>query len=365
MRAFLAGQRVLYGTPTADQITRFWHEETTALAAPIAAKVFYKNETEHVIEVPNTLQRIRAKTCWDANTLRGDFADLLILDEFQLIAEDAWQVVGAPMLIDNKGKAVFIYTPPSLRTAGVSKAHDKRHAAKMFKAAQADTTGRWQTFHFPSHDNPYISLDGLEEITHDMTRLAYEQEILALDKEDNPAALWKRADIESHRVTNTPNLERIIIGVDPSGSKAGSGDECGIIAAGVAQEHLYVLADESLQASPDIWARQVVSLFHKLKANLVVAEKNFGGEMVATVLRQVDANVPVKLVTASRGKDVRAEPISAIYEQGRGHHVGTFYALEDELCQWQRGDPSPNRMDAQVWAATELLTTHRATAEWI
>jgi len=86
-----------------------------------------------------------------------------------------------------------------------------------------------------------------------------------------------------------------------------------------------------------------------------VAEANQGGEMVTAVLRQIDRNVPVKLVHATRGKAIRAEPVSAVYEQGRGHHVGAFPLLEDELCQWEAGDPSPNRLDALVWAATELL----------
>ncbi len=359
VKAFLDGKRVLYGVPTSDQITRFWHEVTQALAEPINAKVLYKNETEHVIEVPNTLRRIRAKTCWNAETLRGDYADVLILDEFQLMAEDTWEIVGAPMLLDNDGNAVFIYTPPSLRTSGTSKARDKRHAAKLFKSAQEDTSGRWAAFHFASHDNPHISRDALKDITRDMTRLAYEQEILAEDKEDNPGALWKRADIEKARVTRAPELERIVVGVDPSGSKAGSGDECGIIANGCVTVngavHVYTLEDASLQASPDVWARAAITLYYKLKANYIAAEQNFGGEMVRTVINQVDPNVPVKLVNASRGKQVRAEPISAICEQGREHHVGTFSYLEDEQCQWQPGDPSPNRMDAHVWSATELI----------
>lgn len=359
VEAFLKKRRVLYATPTADQIGRFWHEINTALAEPIAAKIFAKNETEHSIEVPGTLNRIRAKTAWNADTLRGDYGDLLILDEFQLMDEDAWGVVGAPMLLDNNGDAVFIYTPPSIRTAGASKAKDKRHAAKTFKKAQSDTSGRWQAFTFSSHDNPHISKSALEEITQDMSRLAYEQEILALDKDDNPGALWKRGDLDANRVTRAPELERIIIGVDPSGNKGMSGDACGIVADGVAtigdKKHLYTLEDATISASPEVWARQVVSLYYKLGANLVVAEKNFGGEMVRTVINQIDDAVPVELVSASTGKAVRAEPISAICEQGREHHIGEFSYLEDEQCQWQPGDPSPNRLDAHVWAASKLM----------
>ena len=103
-----------------------------------------------MIERPGSDQRIRAKTAWNADTLRGDYADLLILDEWQLMNEEAWEVVGAPMLLDNNGDAVFIYTPPSLHSRSTSKARDPRHAAKLFQRAQADTTGRWEVFHFTS-----------------------------------------------------------------------------------------------------------------------------------------------------------------------------------------------------------------------
>lgn len=364
VKRFLAGRRVLYATPTQDQIDRFWYEVKRALADPIKAGILYKNETEHVIEVPNTLQRIRAKTAWNADTLRGDYADDLILDEFQMMNEDAWEVVGAPMLLDNNGDAVFVYTPPSIRTAGQSKARDPRHAAKLFKKAEADTSGRWATFHFSSHDNPHLDRAALSEITKDISQIVYDQEILALDKEDNPAALWKRDQIEANRVTSFPDLARVIVGVDPTNTSGG--DEAGIVVCGRARvgvfDHLYVLDDASKHGSPKEWGSAAVAAYHKSRANAIVAEANNGGEMVAAVISQVDEHVPVKLVHASRGKATRAEPISAIYDKSadgaqppRGHHVGTFPLLEDELCQWQPGMDSPNRLDAMVWAATELM----------
>ncbi len=179
----IPGKRVLYAAPTSEQTDRFWYEITTALAEAIQIGKYAMNKSERYIEKPGTLQRIKAKTAWDADTLRGDYADLLILDEWQLTNEDAWEVVGSPMLIDNNGDAVFIYTPPSLRSAGISKAHDPRHAAKMFKAAGEDASGRWTRFHFTSHDNPYLSHEGLAEAVKDMSRAAYRQEILAEDDE--------------------------------------------------------------------------------------------------------------------------------------------------------------------------------------
>jgi len=353
VKAFLAGKRVLYGAPTTEQVARFWTTTTRALAEPIKAGVFRKNETEHLVELPGTEQRIRAKTCWSADTLRGDYADLLILDEWQLMDEDAWETVGAPMLLDNGGDARFIYTPPSLHSRSISKARDPQHAAKMYKRALADTSGRWQAIHFTSQDNPYISKQALADITSDMTALAYRMEILAEDVDEAPGALWTRAIIEAGRLIQAPELSRVVVGVDPSATS--TGDEAGIIVAGRHGHQLYILADNTLQGSPLAWATAAVTAYHMHKADCLVAEANQGGEMVAQVIRQVDPRVPVKLVHASRGKQTRAEPVAALYEKGHGHHVGSFAALEDELALWLPGDPSPNRMDALVWAASDLM----------
>ena len=350
---FLDGHRVLYAAPTEDQLGAFWYEVKKALEEPIDNGIFTKNETMHWIERPGTKQRIRAKTAFNADTLRGDFADELFLDEFQLMNEDTWAIVGAPMLLDNNGNATFIYTPPSLHSRSRTKATDPQHAAKLFKKAQADTTGRWEAFHFTSMDNPYISKEALEDITQDMSSLAYRMEILAEDVDEAPGALWTRENIEKSRVHKSPDLARIIVGVDPSATSGG--DEAGIITAGRTKTDYYTLADDSIQGSPQTWAKAAVTAYYRFHADVIVAEKNNGGEMVEAVIKQVDPSVRVKLVWASRGKSTRAEPISALSEQGRDHHLGYFPQLEDELCLWIPGDSSPNRLDAKVWAYTELI----------
>lgn len=370
---FLAGRRILYAVPTSEQVDRFWTTITRALYEPIKYGVFKKNETEHTIELEGTEQRIRAKTAWNADTLRGDYGDELIFDEWQLMNEEAWGVVGAPMLLDNNGNATFVYTPPSLHSRSVSKANDPQHAAKLFRRAQNDP--RWATFHFTSMDNPHLSREALGEIAGDMTSLAYRMEIMAEDVDEAPGALWHRQGqmvgdrfvygIEDNRVVKAhDNLSRVVVGVDPTASAGG--DEAGIITVGKFGEDYYVLSDDSTQGSPETWAQAAITAYHRHRADCIVAEKNNGGDMVASVIRQavVNAqkkdktvgNVPVKLVWASRGKATRAEPISAIAEQGRSHHVGKFDALEDELCLWVPGDDSPNRLDALVWAHTELTT---------
>lgn len=356
IRAFMAGRRVLYGAPTEDQVETFWWEVKTALQDAIDASLLYKNETKHVVELPGTKTRIRAKTAWNADTLRGDYADLLILDEFQMMSEDAWTLVGAPMLLDNNGDAVFIYTPPSLHSVSRSKARDPRFASKLFKRAQSDDTGRWASFHFTSHDNPHNSREALAEITQDMTALAVEQEIMAEDKDEAPGALWTRTLLEHAHVHEVPDLVRVVVGVDPPGGVT----ECGIVVAGLDRNgHGYVLEDASLQATPEKWSTAAVDAYFRHLADRIVAEKNFGGDMVERTIRTAErgSEVSFKAVTATRGKAVRAEPVVALYERGRVHHVGSFARLEDELCTWQpaAGIPSPNRLDAMVWALTELM----------
>jgi hypothetical protein len=353
---FLAGKRVLYAAPTSEQVGRFWATITRAFHEPVKRKILKKNESEHFIEVPGTEQRIKAKTAWNADSLRGDYADVLIFDEWQLINEDAWGVVGAPMMLDNNGDAVFIYTPPSLRSRSVSKAEDPQHAAKLFKKAvelQNGGSTRWAAFHFSSMDNPHLSRLALDEITQDMTDLAYRMEILAEDIDEAPGALWTRKVIDDNRVLSGPEYSRLVVAVDPSITSAG--DDAGIVVCGKHGKHGYVIADETIQGSPLAWARAAVTAYHKHMADLIVAEKNQGGEMVELTIHQVDQNVPVKLVHASRGKQARAEPVSAKAEKGFIHHVGTFPQLEDELCLWIPGDDSPNRLDALVWGMTELI----------
>jgi phage terminase large subunit-like protein len=168
-----------------------------------------------------------------------------------------------------------------------------------------------------------------------------------------PGALWKRDVIELHRLLKAPELSNIVVGVDPSATS--TGDDAGIIVAGKKGSDGYLLADRTLQGSPLTWARAAVAAYHTFKADRIVAEANQGGEMVLLTIAQADPSVPVKLVHASRGKRTRAEPIAAQYEQGRIHHVGKFSQLEDEMCLWTPGDASPNRMDAMVWAFTELI----------
>jgi phage terminase large subunit-like protein len=178
---------------------------------------------------------------------------------------------------------------------------------------------------------------------------------------DTPGALWSAQGLEETRVATAPPLQRIVIGVDPSGSGSESADECGIICAGLGLDnHGYVLSDLSGRLAPPEWARRAIDTYHVHRADRIVAEVNYGGEMVIATIAAVDPSVPVKAITSSRGKVLRAEPISAFFEQRRAHLVGTFPELEDQMTSFtsdynRARDGSPGRVDALVFALTELM----------
>jgi len=201
------------------------------------------------------------------------------------------------------------------------------------------------------------------------TRLG-RQELEAAILDDNERALWKREEmIEALRVHKTPDLKRIVVGVDPSVNDGTEVDnqelaECGIIVAGLGVDgHGYLLDDRSLMGSPMQWAREAVTAYHSRKADRIVAEVNNGGKLVETIIRVIDKNVSYKDVRAAHGKLTRAEPISSLAEQGRLHHVGVFRELEDQQCNWQPGDKSPDRLDGYVWAFTELMIEDAPSAD--
>ena len=184
---------------------------------------------------------------------------------------------------------------------------------------------------------------------------------------DIPGALWNRDTIDEARVFKVPeDLERVLVAVDPAVSNNEGSDEHGIVVVGLARDRDgyargYVLEDGSLRGNPEDWARKAVSLYRTWQADKIIAEKNQGGQMVESTIKAVDRSVPVKLVHASRGKVVRAEPISALYEQKRVHHVGRFDSLEDQMCMFSIdnirsiSNGSPDRVDALVWGLTELF----------
>ncbi|TPW26049.1 ATP-binding protein [Pararhizobium mangrovi] len=195
------------------------------------------------------------------------------------------------------------------------------------------------------------------------TRLG-RQELNAEVLDDVPGALWTRGMIDAARANVVvPDMQRIVVAIDPSGTGGDedNGDSIGIVVAGQGIDGLgYILADRSCKLSPDGWGRRAVAAYHEFGADRIIAERNYGGAMVEHVIRTIDRRVSYREVVASRGKVVRAEPVAALYEQNRVRHVAAdLEALEDQMCSMTGdgflGDGSPDRLDAGVWALTDLM----------
>ena len=187
--------------------------------------------------------------------------------------------------------------------------------------------------------------------------------------EDTEGALWSHGLIERDRVTQHPALVVLAVAIDPTTSMSGAGDECGIVVGGLGDDaHGYVLADRSTRGTPDHWAREAIRAFHDFRADHITYEGNFARDVVKKTIGTINPNIPLKEVTATRGKAIRAEPVSALYEQGKVHHVGMFPRLEDEMTSWFPGaqspklERSPNRLDALVWLVTDLMLAERVLA---
>ena len=210
----------------------------------------------------------------------------------------------------------------------------------------------------------YDNLDNLAPTFREQILSRYEgtrlgrQELMAELLEDVPGALWNRELIERSRGEAPPDLARIVVAIDPAVTSGEQSDATGIIVVGTIQNVGYVLEDLSGRFPPEQWARIAVDAYRRWNADRIVAEANNGGDLVASVLRAVDPNIPVRLVRASRGKRARAEPVSALYEQGRVIHTTALPELEDELCVWTPdATESPDRLDAMVWGLTDLMLT--------
>lgn len=190
------------------------------------------------------------------------------------------------------------------------------------------------------------------------TRLG-RQELNAEILDDMPGALWTYGMIDRTRVQEMPDLHRIVIAIDPAETSNEESNLTGLIAAGIAkvegEDHGYTLEDCSERYSPAGWAHAALAMRDRWKADAIVVETNAGGEMIKHTIHTIDPRAKVIEVHASRGKATRAEPVSALYEHGRIHHVGALPQLEDQLCNWLPGDDSPDRLDALVWAYTDLF----------
>jgi len=213
-------------------------------------------------------------------------------------------------------------------------------------------------------DNPYLSQairNALKE-RFEGTRIG-RQELYGEILEQTAGALWTASMIEDHRVDRAPrNLARVVVAVDPAVTANADSDETGIVVAGLGVDRqVYVLADRSMRGAPHDWASAAVSAYYRFGASRIVAEVNNGGDMVESTIRAVDDRVAYRSVRATRGKVLRAEPVAALYERGKVHHVRGLGDLENQLTTWSpiNAKGSPDRLDALVWAITDLVLSEK------
>lgn len=286
----------------------------------------------------------------EPDQLRGPEFDTAWVDELAKYrrARETWDMLQFTMRGDALDPRVFVSTTPRPKPVIREIAGD---------ASTVVTRGST----YDNADNlPAAFLERLRK-RYEGTRLG-RQELFAEILEDLPGALWQRANFDDHRAASVPDLRRIVVAIDPSGTAGASdnGDSIGIVVAGRGVDgRAYVLADRSCKLSPDGWARRAVAAYHEFGADRIVAERNYGGAMVEHVIRTVDRKVSYNEVVATRGKVMRAEPVAALYEQGNVSHVSGLDELEDQLCmigpEGYTGEGSPDRADAAVWAITDLM----------
>lgn len=289
--------------------------------------------------------RGRIYTADEPDGLRGKNFSLVWADEvcFWTDAENVWWTQVEPALRTGRAQAILTTTPTRSPFLG------KLIAAPGTVVTRAGTL-----------QNSYLAHDVRAALRdrYAGTRIGRQEldgEILT----DNPGALWRSEWLEKHRVRHAPELARIVVGVDPAVSYGEDSDETGIVVVGKGRdERLYVLADRTMKGSPHEWACAVRRVFDEHEADSVVCEVNQGGDMVEATLRAELPHAAIEQVRATRGKRVRAEPVASMYERGSVSHVGVLDRLESQLTEWNpdRNASSPDRLDALVWACTQLIS---------
>ncbi|WP_134725226.1 DNA-packaging protein [Paracoccus luteus] len=288
----------------------------------------------------------------EPEALRGPQFDAAWADELAKWkkAEETWDMLQFALRLGEHPQQVVTTTP---RNVGVLKAI-LRNASTVVTHAPTDA------------NRAYLAESFLAEVAarYAGTRLG-RQELEGVLLEDVEGALWTTAMLEGCRVEAAPVLDRVVVAVDPAVTGGAASDECGIVVAGVVCQgppqdwRAYVLEDATVRGGPTDWARAAIAAMQRHGAERLVAEVNQGGDLVESVIRQVDPLVPFRALRAGRGKGLRAEPVAALYEQGRVRHLRGLGALEDQMCRMTvggfEGRGSPDRLDALVWAIHELM----------
>lgn len=357
IKAFWGGKQVLIASPSQKQVDSFWTYAKAWLYEAIQKGAILKNEQSRILTFadPAKKGRIECRTARFPDDLRGGYGDFIILDEAAFLDEDALDEVIYPMLWDNDGDLWLLSTPKAGTWFNI-----------LCEDIQKGKKKEFEEFHFTSLDNPHISAAAIARSRTEMTERAWEEEGLALLLDEVKDALWKRKWIRRAKIERD-DCQRIVIAVDPAVSSNKKSDETGIIVCGKVNKDLFVvLEDASGKFTPKEWADKVIELYDKWKADKVVGEKNNGGDLVESNMKQQAPHLPVELVWASKGKFARAEPIAGLYQPkideknkveilGKVVHADIFETLETQMVTWTiDADWSPDRMDALVWGMSEL-----------
>ena len=274
--------------------------------------------------------------------------DIAWVEEAQTISDKSLEIL-IPTIRKQKSELWFSWNPR----------HQSDPIDKRFRGEVTPVNSIIKKVNFP--DNPFFPKELDEEREFDQKNNPERYGHIWMGDYEPTAigAIWDRATLHAHRRSDPPEMNRIVVAVDPAVSEEG-GDEHGIIVCGIGEDNRgYVLDDLSRHGSPKQWAEQTIAAYDKWSADAIVIEINQGGDMVRHTLESVRPGIRIIEVRATKGKHVRAEPISALYQLGRVSHAGTFDKLETQMCQvtsaGYQGDGSPDRVDAMVWAMTELF----------
>jgi hypothetical protein len=306
------------------------------------------NKTDWFYEFPNS------STIWigglddkeRTEKILGNEYATIFLNEASQISYDAYEMIITRLNPPRgmRGKMIIDYNPPSIQHWGY-----KIFSQRRFPDGRPVPDDDYVSILMNPQDNKHLDPDYIKRLEglSANKRKRFLDGAYTLDS----GSLWRRSWIKYS--SQDKGFERIVVAVDPAGTV--SGDEIGIIVAGKIKDEYFILDDASMHGTPAEWSAEVAAVYQKWNADIIVAEKNFGGDMVEHTIRSSSPKAKVKLTTSSRGKIVRAEPISAMYEQGKVYHRMPFIDLEDEYCIYEAGaDQSPNRLDAAVFALAEL-----------
>ncbi len=332
--------------PTAGDVRDTMIEGPTGILATSHKDFMPEYEpSKRRITWPNGVKAITFSAEKPARVRGGNF-DLGWLDEIATwqYLKETWDMYKMAVRLSKRPRTIITTTPKPIKLL------------KEIKGRESTIVTIGTTF-----DNTSLSEEYIKDLRRDYdgTRIGL-QEIYAKDLEEAEGALWNRDLIDETRIKSgeEPEMRRIVIALDPAGGNTENSDDMGVIVAGLGENsHGYIFEDLSGRMSPGEVAQRGINAYILWGADRIVAEANFGGDWIELPLRQLLPNVSYRKLHASRSKQARAEPVAALYEQKRVHHVGTFEELEDQLCGWEpnTGQRSPDRLDALVWAITELM----------